>query len=108
MSLIDNIIRPDVRALSAYHVQDAAGCVKLDAMENPYQLPGPLRDELGRRLADVAMNRYPTPSYTALKAAICDRLGVTPEQAELRLRRAGLRELARPFDKARIRSPRGV
>ena len=76
MSLIDNIIRPDVLALSAYHVQDAAGCVKLDAMENPYQLPEPLRVELGRRLADVAMNRYPTPSYTALKAAICDRLGV--------------------------------
>ena len=76
MSLIDNIIRPDVLALSAYHVQDAAGCVKLDAMENPYQLPGPLRAELGRRLADVAMNRYPTPSYTALKAAICARLGV--------------------------------
>ena len=57
MSLIDNIIRPDVRALSAYHVQDAAGCIKLDAMENPYQLPEPLRAELGRRLADVAMNR---------------------------------------------------
>ncbi len=76
MSLIDNIIRPDVLALSAYHVQDAAGCVKLDAMENPYQLPEPLRAELGRRLADVAMNRYPTPSYTALKAAICARLGV--------------------------------
>jgi histidinol-phosphate aminotransferase len=76
MSLIDNIIRPDVRALSAYHVQDAAGCIKLDAMENPYQLPEPLRAELGRRLADVAMNRYPTPSYTALKAMICAKLGV--------------------------------
>jgi histidinol-phosphate aminotransferase len=76
MSLIENIIRPDVRALSAYHVQDAAGCIKLDAMENPYQLPEPLRAELGRRLAEVAMNRYPTPSYTALKAAICAKLGV--------------------------------
>jgi histidinol-phosphate aminotransferase len=76
MSLIDNIIRPDVRALSAYHVQDAAGCIKLDAMENPYQLPEPLRAELGRRLAEVAMNRYPTPSYTELKAAIRAKLGV--------------------------------
>jgi histidinol-phosphate aminotransferase len=76
MSLIANIIRPDVRALSAYHVQDAAGCIKLDAMENPYQLPEDLRAELGRRLADVAMNRYPAPSYTALKAAICAKLGV--------------------------------
>src|SRR4051794_17105501 len=76
MSLIANIIRPDIRALSAYHVQDAAGCIKLDAMENPYQLPEPLRAALGQRLADVAMNRYPAPSYTALKAAICAKLGV--------------------------------
>jgi histidinol-phosphate aminotransferase len=78
MSLIENIIRPEIRALSAYPVPDASGFVKLDAMENPYFLPEELRSELGRRLADVAMNRYPVPSYTALKAKICDRLGVPP------------------------------
>jgi histidinol-phosphate aminotransferase len=39
-------------------------------------LPDDLRRELGRRLADVAMNRYPVPSYTALKAKICEKLGV--------------------------------
>ncbi len=76
MSLIDTIIRPDVRALAAYHVPDATGFLKLDAMENPYTLPMPLRQALGQRLADVAMNRYPVPSYAALKAAICERLGV--------------------------------
>lgn len=76
MSLIENIIRPDVRALSAYHVPDSSGFVKLDAMENPYALPHALREELGRRLAEVALNRYPVPSYTALKAEICARLGV--------------------------------
>jgi histidinol-phosphate aminotransferase len=76
MSLIDHIIRPEVRALAAYHVPDAGGFVKLDAMENPYLLPEELRAELGRRLAEVAMNRYPVPSYAALKAKICDKLGV--------------------------------
>ncbi|MGE5648717.1 histidinol-phosphate transaminase [Noviherbaspirillum sp. UKPF54] len=76
MSLIENIIRPDVRALSAYHVPDSAGFVKLDAMENPYALPEHLRAQLGQRLADVAMNRYPVPSYTELKKKICDKLGV--------------------------------
>lgn len=76
MSLIDNIIRPEIRALSAYHVPDASGYVKLDAMENPYLLPDELRAELGHRLADVAMNRYPVPSYAALKARICSTLGV--------------------------------
>ncbi|HEV7617905.1 MAG TPA: histidinol-phosphate transaminase [Burkholderiaceae bacterium] len=76
MSLIENIIRPDIRALAAYHVPDSTGFVKLDAMENPYMLPDDLRRELGCRLADVAMNRYPVPSYTALKAKICEKLGV--------------------------------
>jgi histidinol-phosphate aminotransferase len=76
MSLIENVIRSDIRDLAAYHVPDSAGFVKLDAMENPYTLPADLRTELGRRLADVAMNRYPVPSYSGLKAKICKQLGV--------------------------------
>jgi histidinol-phosphate aminotransferase len=76
MSLINNIIRPDIRALNAYHVGVSEGFLKLDAMENPYMLPEELRVELGRRLSDVALNRYPIPSYTSLKKAICDKMGV--------------------------------
>jgi histidinol-phosphate aminotransferase len=76
MSLIENVIRPDIRAISAYHVPSSEGFVKLDAMENPYVLPEPLRAELGQRLANVAMNRYPVPSYTELKAKLCAKLGV--------------------------------
>ena len=76
MSLIENVIRPEIRVLSAYHVPDSSGMVKLDAMENPYSLPPELREQLGQRLADVALNRYPVPSYTALKQAICAKLGV--------------------------------
>jgi len=76
MSLIENIIRSDVRALAAYHVPDSTGFVKLDAMENPYTLPQHLQAELGKRLAAVAMNRYPVPSYASLKAKICSKLGV--------------------------------
>jgi histidinol-phosphate aminotransferase len=76
MPLIETIIRPEVRALAGYHVPDAAGFIKLDAMENPYLLPADLRAELGRRLAEVALNRYPVPSYLKLKAGICARFGV--------------------------------
>lgn len=78
MPLIENIIRPDVRELDAYHVPDAAGYLKLDAMENPYRLPKDMQKKLGERLADVALNRYPVPSYTALKAKIREKLGVPP------------------------------
>ncbi len=70
------VLRPEIRALSAYHVPDASGFVKLDAMENPYLLPPGLREALGRRLAEVALNRYPVPTYQALKASIRERLGV--------------------------------
>jgi len=76
MSLIEKIIRSDVRSISAYHVQNADGFVKLDAMENPYTLPDDLREALGKGLADVAMNRYPVASYTGLKAKLCAKLGV--------------------------------
>lgn len=68
--LARRIVRPDVLEMPAYQVPDATGLVKLDAMENPYRLPESLRDELGRRLAALDLNRYPVPSYTALKAAI--------------------------------------
>jgi histidinol-phosphate aminotransferase len=70
-ALLTKIIRPEVRAVGAYHVPDAAGLVKLDAMENPYTLPPALRAELGARLAEVELNRYPVPSYRELKARIC-------------------------------------
>ncbi|HEY1104406.1 MAG TPA: histidinol-phosphate aminotransferase, partial [Burkholderiaceae bacterium] len=51
-------IRPDVQAMHAYVVQDAAGMVKLDAMENPYRLSPELQAALGQRLGAVALNRY--------------------------------------------------
>ena len=80
MSFIDNLIantiRPDVRAIGAYHVPDASGYLKLDAMENPYVLPAALSAELGNRLADAMLNRYPVASYATVKARICQHLGV--------------------------------
>jgi histidinol-phosphate aminotransferase len=75
-NLIANTIRADVRAASSYNVADASGYIKLDAMENPYELPQPLRQELAHRLADVLVNRYPVASYATLKQKICGALGV--------------------------------
>ncbi|MBQ5948880.1 histidinol-phosphate transaminase [Massilia sp. ST3] len=74
--LIENTIRADVRAIGSYHVPDASGYIKLDAMENPYELPESLRRELGARLADAALNRYPVASYRTIKNKICAKLGV--------------------------------
>ena len=75
-SLIRNTIRSDVLAVPGYHVADASGFIKLDAMENPYPLPEHLATELGSRLAAVALNRYPVASYASVKERICKQLGV--------------------------------
>lgn len=66
----ENLLRPEVLALHAYHVQPATGMVKLDAMENPYLLPQALRDEIARVAADAAINRYPDAAASQLKADI--------------------------------------
>ena len=47
-------IRQDVQSMHAYAVQDSAGMVKLDAMENPFTLPHALQVELGQRLGALA------------------------------------------------------
>jgi histidinol-phosphate aminotransferase len=75
-SLIANTIRADVRNTGVYTVADASGFIKLDAMENPYQLPLPLRQELGQRLAEAVLNRYPVGSYATLKQKVRDTMGV--------------------------------
>jgi histidinol-phosphate aminotransferase len=68
--MFKNPLRPEISALTAYHVQPAEGVIKLDAMENPYAFPDALRAELELGLAKVALNRYPSAGATELKAAI--------------------------------------
>jgi len=69
-------IRQDIQSMHAYAVQDAAGLIKLDAMENPYALPPELVRALGERLAQVAINRYPGPQLNVLKTALARYAGL--------------------------------
>lgn len=68
--LIATRIRQDVQGMHAYAIQDSRGMVKLDAMENPHRLPAALREELGRRLGALALNRYPGERIEDLKKAL--------------------------------------
>ena len=63
-------IRHDVQGMHAYAVQDSAGLLKMDAMENPHRLPASLQAELGRRLGQVAVNRYPGARIDELRTAL--------------------------------------
>ena len=67
----------DIQSMAAYAVQNATGLLKLDAMENPYRLPEKLREEVGRLVAGVAINRYPGRRNADVVAA----LEASPETA---------------------------
>ena len=73
---IDATVRPEVRALTRYAVSSAEGLVKLDAMENPYELPQEIRDALGATLARVPVNRYPDGAADALKETLAASLAL--------------------------------
>ena len=79
--LAAELVRPEIRAVNAYHVSPASGMMKLDAMENPYRLPDAIRAELGRALAEVAINRYPDASGDSVKAALREALGIDARHA---------------------------
>lgn len=76
-------VRPDVQAMHGYVVPDATDAIKLDAMENPFRLPEALQAELGRTLAALAINRYPSgTTYRALKQAIAVQDGLLGADAQ--------------------------
>ncbi|MEO1766653.1 histidinol-phosphate transaminase [Thiobacter aerophilum] len=75
----DQLIRDEIRALTPYHVPEATGYVKLDAMENPYPLPEALRAEIAQLVAHTDINRYPDAEAVRLKARLRQTMGIGPE-----------------------------
>ncbi|WP_422566098.1 histidinol-phosphate transaminase [Ideonella sp.] len=77
-------LRADVQGMHGYAVQPSTGMVKVDTMENPFQLPAHLRQQLGARLADVALNRYPAERGEVLRAELA-RHAQMPEGCDIML-----------------------
>jgi len=67
---IHTLFRPEVLALSAYHVANAKGFIKLDAMENPYTWPLSLKDQWLKCLKECEINRYPDPQAHTLSSTL--------------------------------------
>ncbi len=72
---IARVVRPEIRALSAYAVAKAVGgdrlpWTKIDAMENPYPLPDAVKARVSAALGRVAINRYPDGSADGVKRAL--------------------------------------
>jgi histidinol-phosphate aminotransferase len=70
------VVRPEIRALTAYAVAKAPGMIKLDAMENPFSLPEPVRAKVAAAVAAVPVNRYPDGGADAVRAALRVSLGL--------------------------------
>jgi len=64
---ISRVVRPEIRALSAYAVHKSEGMLKLDAMENPHAVPGAVRARMDAALARVPINRYPDGGAAATR-----------------------------------------
>lgn len=77
-------VRPEIRALHAYHVPPASGLIKLDAMENPYTWPPELVEQWLDVLRGVPLNRYPDPTAAALTRRLRTAMAV-PEGTGLLL-----------------------
>ncbi len=75
-SVISRLFRPQILEMSAYKVADAKGFIKLDAMENPYNLPDEVASEWLEMLKDCELNRYPDPAATELNAIIREVNGI--------------------------------
>ncbi len=80
---VERWVRPEIRALNAYHVPDPGRLIKLDAMENPYTWPAYLRGEWLEMLQCVPMNRYPDPGAAELKAQMRQAFDIPAEMALL-------------------------
>ncbi|MEJ2572080.1 MAG: histidinol-phosphate transaminase [Gammaproteobacteria bacterium] len=80
---INEWIRPDVRGQAAYHVQDAEGLIKLDAMENPYGWPPEMVEAWSEALREASLNRYPDPGAARLKARLRDTFKIPAASAVL-------------------------
>ena len=79
---IEKWVRPEIRAIHAYHVPDASGMIKLDAMENPYTWPTTMREAWQQRLSETDVNRYPDPAARELSERLKQALDV-PEGMEI-------------------------
>jgi histidinol-phosphate aminotransferase len=64
--------------MSAYHVANASGLIKLDAMENPYTWPDDVRASWLETLKTCELNRYPDPEAKQLTQTIRQHNNIPP------------------------------
>ncbi|RMA97595.1 histidinol-phosphate transaminase [Hydrogenothermus marinus] len=67
----------------AYKTETTPTKVKLSSNENPYELPGWLKEEIANEIKKLSFNRYPDPTYKQLKEIIANHYNIKPENIVL-------------------------
>jgi histidinol-phosphate aminotransferase len=80
--IVAAVVRPEIRALSAYAIARADGMIKLDAMEVPYRLPPEVAAKVAAAVGAVPVNRYPDGGAEGVKTALREAFGI-PESLGL-------------------------
>lgn len=78
--LIKQWIKPEIRNMTAYHVADSQGMIKLDAMENPYDWDDAIVESWIETLRNVHLNRYPDPGADQVKQQLREVMGIPDQQ----------------------------
>ncbi|MCA1691842.1 MAG: aminotransferase class I/II-fold pyridoxal phosphate-dependent enzyme, partial [Actinobacteria bacterium] len=73
-------VRDDLVDLEGYHSPQVEVDVRLNTNESPYPPPDGWREAFLAELAEVPYNRYPDRSARALREAIAEQHGVSPDQ----------------------------
>src|SRR5262245_62405917 len=74
------VIKPEVRAASAYGLKHFKADVKLDQNENPYELPDEFKRSVAERVVARAWGRYPEFVPTAITKTLAKFTGWTEER----------------------------
>ena len=77
---ITDLIRSDITELKPYVVKDVPHKMKMDANENPYEMPDNIRDVIAQEILKHNFNRYPDPVAMELRQALSSQLGVNTNQ----------------------------
>jgi len=77
---IADLARPDLTDLEPYVVKDVPHKIKLDANENPFDMPEQIRKLIAEEVGKHSFNRYPDPAAMALRELLAAELDVSADQ----------------------------
>jgi len=77
---INTFTRPDLVELRPYEVKEVKYRIKMDANENPFDVPQEIKRLLAQELLELPLNRYPDATAKELRAKLSAQLSVNIEQ----------------------------